>query len=131
MNHVVLMGRLTADPETTVKQTAKGDLTITRFNLAVDRRTKTEEKSADFFKCTAFGGTAEVIDKYLRKGSRALISGRLQQDEYTKKDGTKVSTVSVVIDLFDFVDSKKQAEAPKAPDFMDVPWGIDLDLPFK
>lgn len=131
MNHVVLMGRLTADPETTVKQTAKGDLTITRFNLAVDRRTKTEEKSADFFKCTAFGRTAEVIDKYLRKGSKALISGRLQQDEYTKKDGTKVSTVSVVIDLCDFVDYKKQTEAPKAPDFMDVPCGIDLDLPFK
>lgn len=130
MNHVVLMGRLTGNPETTVKQTAKGDLTITRFNLAVDRRNKTDEKSADFFRCTAFGGTADVIDKYLRKGSKALISGRLQQDEYTKKDGTKVNTVGVIVELFDFVESKKQ-EQPTAPEeFVSVPEGLEADLPF-
>lgn len=102
MNKIILMGRLVADPET-----RDGETKIVKFRLAVGRRGKDE---ADFFTCVAFGKTAEFIEKYLRKGTKVIISGRMQNDNYTNKDGVKCYGFSVVVDEVDFCEKKAAAD---------------------
>ena len=136
MNKVLLVGRFTKDPE--IKYANSG-LTIASFNVAVDRKYKKEgEQSADFVSCKAFGKTAEFIEKYFHKGMRIGIDGRIQTGSYQKDDGSKVYTTDVVCDGVEFVESKSSdGNAPKAKqeeqqadDFVNVPDGIDEELPF-
>ena len=125
MNKVMLMGRLTRDPE--VRVTQDGQTTIAKFGIAVDRRGK--EDKADFFNVTAFNKTAQFVEKYLKKGTKIALSGRLQLDEYTNKDGQKVTSVSVVAEEVEFCESKKTEDKPK-DGFMDVPKDLGEELPF-
>lgn len=136
MNKVLLVGRFTKDPE--IKYANSG-LTIASFNVAVDRKYKKEgEQSADFISCKAFGKTAEFIEKYFHKGMKIGIEGRIQTGSYQKDDGTKIYTTDVVCDGVEFVESKSSdGSAPKskqeeqqADDFVNVPDGIDEELPF-
>ena len=147
MNKLFLMGRLTADPEIRYSQGASATA-IARFSLAVDRRFKREgEPDADFFNCTAFGKQAEFIEKYLNKGTKVVVEGRLQNDNYTNKDGQQVYSVRVMVDNLEFAESKnasmaggdggytggavrREAPAPASDGFMNIPDGIDEELPF-
>ena len=137
MNKVILIGRLTRDPEIT--STATGT-TFARFSLAVDRRFKREgEPTADFFNCTTFSKTAEFIERYVKKGTKLVVSGRLENNNYTNKEGQKVYDVRVVVEEAEFAESKNAAsesvtaepekEAPK-DDFLNVPEGLVEELPF-
>lgn len=149
MNKVILMGRLTRDPD--VRYTA-GDnpMGIARYTLAVDRRIKREgEATADFISCIAFGKAAEFSEKYFRQGIRIVVSGRIQTGSYTNRDGVKVYTTDVVVEEQEFAESKSvsdshvgQAASMGAPapaptpsmasadGFMNIPDGIDEELPF-
>lgn len=110
MNKVILMGRLTADPETryTQSQTA-----VSRFSLAVDKRTKTQDgkRDADFFNCTSFRQTAEFVSKYFRKGQQVLIEGRLNNNNWTDKDGIRHYSTDVIAEQVYFADSKKNEQS--------------------
>lgn len=145
MNKVVLMGRLTKDPD--VRYTEGSDAkAIARYTLAVDRKTKDANgnRQADFISCVAFGKSGEFAEKYLHKGTKICISGRIQTGSYTRQDGTKVYTTDVVVEEHDFcegksTDSTAQSTAPaqstvgtqSAMDsFMQIPDGIDEVLPF-
>lgn len=110
MNKVILMGRLTRDPE--VRQTNSGEpITIARYSLAVDRRYKRDgEEQADFINCVVFGRGAEFAEKYLHKGSKIALSGRIQTGSYTNKDGQKVYTTDVVVEEQEFAESKASAQ---------------------
>ena len=131
MNKVILIGRLTRDPEI---RTAQDGLTIARYSLAIDRQTK--EKQADFFRCVTFGKNAEFVERYLKKGTKVAVTGRLQSGSYTDRDGRKVYTVEVVTENHEFVESKAVAERNEqqietsADGFMNIPDGIDEELPF-
>ena len=144
MNKVILMGRLTRDPE--VRYSA-GDnaMAVARFSLAVDRRRRanggSDEQTADFINCVSFGRQAEFAEKYLRKGTKLLVTGRIQTGSYTNKDGVKVYTTDVVVEEQEFAESKGSSDnsgfAPSAPmpqsagdGFMNIPDGIDEELPF-
>lgn len=149
MNKVILMGRLTRDPE--VRYSA-GDnpMAIARYTLAVDRRFKKEnEATADFISCAAFGKAAEFAEKYFRQGIRIVVSGRIQTGSYTNRDGNKVYTTDVVVEEQEFAESKAVSDshvgqvasmgapAPtptpsmaSADGFMNIPDGIDEELPF-
>lgn len=135
MNLIVLMGRLTRDPE--VRNTGS-DSRVARYSLAVDRQFKREgEPDADFFNCTAFGKGADFAEKYLRQGTKIVIRGRIQSDNYTNKDGQKVYGWQVIVESQEFAESKsasadqaKPAAEPKKDAFVDVPDGIEEDLPF-
>ncbi len=143
MNKVVLMGRLTRDPEMRVSQ---GDnaLNIAKFSLAVDRRfQRNGEKETDFFNCTAFGKQADFVDRYLKQGTKILLVGRIQNDNYTNKEGQKVYSVQIIAEEIEFAESKNAGStgggAPAGrPDpgaaagdgFMNIPDGIDEELPF-
>jgi len=140
MNKVILMGRLTRDPEVRYSQGAN-PTAVARFSIAVDRRFKREgEPDADFFNCTAFGKQAEFIERYLRKGVKILTTGRIQNDNYTNKDGQMVYSVRIMVEEIEFAESKNastgnegnnSAPAPAAGDgFMNIPDGIDEELPF-
>ncbi len=149
MNKVILVGRLTRDPE--VKYTSgENSMAIARYSLAVDRRRGRNEDapSADFINIVAFGRDGEFAEKYLRKGMRILVEGRIQTGSYTNNAGTKVYTTDVVVERHEFVESKGNANAdaaftPAAPTapaneaptdpgngFMNIPDGIDEELPF-
>lgn len=138
------MGRLTRDPE--VRYSA-GDnaMAIARFSLAVDRRRRAnggaDDQSADFINCVSFGRQAEFAEKYLRKGTKLIVTGRIQTGSYTNKDGVKVYTTDVVVEEQEFAESKGSSDnsgfASAAPmpqsagdGFMNVPDGIDEELPF-
>ncbi len=133
MNNVCLVGRLTRDPEMRMTQS---DLAVTRFNVAVDRRFKKDgEQTADFINCISFGKTAEFVEKYFSKGQRIGLTGRIQTGSYTNKEGQKVYTTDVVAENVDFVESKQQNDSkPTESDigdgFMNIPSGIDEELPF-
>lgn len=137
MNKVILMGRLTRDVETRYSQ-GNEPMAISRYALAVDRRSKTDgEQSADFINCVAFGRAGEFAEKYFRKGMKVAITGRIQTGSYTNKDGVKVYTTEVVIEEQEFAESKQSSEserpAPSANSgdgFMNIPDGIDEELPF-
>ncbi len=147
MNKVILMGRLTRDPEVRYSQGAS-QTAVARFSIAVDRRFKREgEPDADFFNCTAFGKQAEFIERYLRKGVKVVVCGRIQNDNYTNKEGQMVYSVRVMVDEIEFAESKNasagngdggymgggnSAPAPSGAGdgFMNIPDGIDEELPF-
>lgn len=134
MNKIILMGRLTRDPEL-----RHGATDVCRYTLAVERRFKKEgEPDADFFNCTTFGKSAEFADKYFRQGTKVLITGRIQSDNYTNKNGEKVYSWQVIVDEQEFAESKsaanggaaKSAETPAGNGFVDIKDGIEEDLPF-
>ena len=132
MNKVILMGRLTRDPE--IKS---GDMTVARYTLAVDRRFKREgdEQTADFINCVAFGKAGEFAEKYLKKGTKIAVTGRIQTGSYTNRDGVKVFTTDVVVEEQEFAESKNNSsaatQAPSSGDgFMNIPNGVDEELPF-
>lgn len=128
MNTVIMMGRLTDEPE--VRATQDG-LKIARYTLAVDRRFKREGKpTADFFSCTVFGNGAAFAENYLHKGTKIAIRGELQNNHYTDKNGTKHYSEQIIVDAQEFAESKKQTEEPKKDDFMEIPDGIAEQLPF-
>lgn len=139
MNKVILVGRFTRDPE--IRYTDGGS-SIVKFNIAVDRRFKTQDgTTADFIGCIAFGKTAEFIEKYFHQGMRIGLEGRIQTGSYTNKDGVKVYTTDVVVENCEFVESKGQGEpsSQSKPNpsnaigedgFMNIPDGIDEELPF-
>ena len=152
MNKVILMGRLTRDPEVRYSQGAT-QTAVARFSIAVDRRFKRDgEPDADFFNCTAFGKQAEFVERYLHKGIKIVLSGRVQNDNYTNKDGQMVYSVRVMVDEIEFAESKNasagngdggyngggymgggnSAPAPSGAGdgFMNIPDGIDEELPF-
>ncbi len=112
MNKVILMGRLTRDPEVRYSQGGEAPLTIARYSLAVDRRqnrNNADGQTADFINCVAFGRSAEFAEKYLRKGTKIAITGRIQTGSYTNKDGVKVYTTEVVVEDQEFAESKNSA----------------------
>ena len=141
MNKVVLMGRLTRDPELRYSQ-GTNSLAITRYTLAVDRRVKRDgEASADFISCVVFGHSAEFAEKYFRQGMRVTICGRIQTGSYTNRDGVKVYTTDVVVEEQEFADNKGDREGMQpipekafgrvpGDGFMDIPDGIEEELPF-
>lgn len=127
MNSVVLMGRLTRDPETRYSQGGTG---VSRYTLAVDRRYKRDgEPTADFINCVAFGKGAEFAEKYLKKGTRLCVNGHIQTGSYVNKDGNKVYTTEVVVDGHEFAESKGKTEQ-KEDEFVNVPDGIEEEVPF-
>ena len=141
MNSFITMGRLTKDPEIRYTQ-GQNPMAIASFGLAVDRRIKREnEPSADFFTCTAFGKTAEFVEKYLKKGTKVAATGRMQNDNY-EKDGVKHYGFKYMIDTLEFAESKAASEGsgeptevpnnnPPAPDgFMEIPSDLGDSLPF-
>lgn len=121
MNKCILMGRLTKAPE--VKYTGE-QKAIARYTLAVERRFNRNE--TDFINCTAFGKSAEFAEKYLNKGTKVIITGRIQTGSYVKKDGSKAYTTDIIVEEQEFAESKKAAEQTKS-EFMEV----DVDeMPF-
>lgn len=142
MNKVILMGRLTRDPEVRWT-TGENAMAIARYTLAVDRRytrNNNEEQTADFINCVAFGKAGEFAEKYFHKGTKIAVSGRIQTGSYTNKDGVKVYTTDIVVEEQEFAESKNASSgnAPAGrpePDaagdgFMNIPDGIDEELPF-
>ena len=138
MNKIILMGRLTKDPEVRYSQ-GNNPMAIARYTLAVDRKFKRDgEPTADFINCIAFGKNGEFAEKYLRKGMKILVEGRWQSGSYTNRDGQKVYTNDCVVEGCEFAESKNanQSERPQpmpqtdSDGFMSIPDGIDEDLPF-
>lgn len=143
MNKVVLMGRLTRDPEVRWS-TGENASAVARYSLAVDRKFNREQQSADFINCVAFGKQAEFCEKYLRQGTKIAIVGRIQTGSYKNRDGQTVYTTDVVVEEQEFAESKasqgnntEQADRPSphgsvdlGDGFMSIPDGIDEELPF-
>ncbi len=132
MNKTILMGRLTRPAEVRWS----GELAIARYTLAVDRRFKKEgEQSADFISCVAFGRSAEFAEKYFKKGTKILIEGHIQTGSY-EKDGHRVYTTEVVVEQQEFAESLKEGktenkqESPVGDGFMNIPDGLEEELPF-
>ncbi|MCL2052091.1 MAG: single-stranded DNA-binding protein [Lachnospiraceae bacterium] len=127
MNKVILMGRLTRDPEVKHSQ-GENATAIARFTLAVSRRfSRGDDESADFINCVAFGKSAEFAEKYFRKGIKIAISGRMQTGSYTNKEGIKVYTTDVIIEESEFAEKKPSGNESGNPIIPDV---TDDDLPF-
>ena len=151
MNRVILMGRLTRDPEVRYSQ-GERSMAIARYTLAVDRRGRRSQdgdqgQTADFINIVAFDRAGEFAEKYFRQGMRVLVSGRIQTGSYTNRDGVKVYTTDVIVEDQEFAESKAASEqsaasygarqeaapAPSAPvgdGFMNIPDGLDEELPF-
>ena len=160
MNKVILMGRLTRDPEVRYGG-ADNQMAIARFSLAVDRRRRQGDSAeADFFNCTAFGKLGEFVERYLKQGTKIALVGRIQNDNYTNREGQKVFSVQIIVEEIEFAESKRQdapapapapaampaeqaAPAPAMPEapapanqapvegFMNIPDGVeDENLPF-
>lgn len=132
MNKLNLIGRVVKEPNITHTQ-GSNPMTIAKFTLAVDRKFKKDgEQSADFPNCVAFGKVAEIIEKYVAKGTKIGVSGRIQTGSYTNKDGQKVFTTDVMVEELEFCESKSNTSAPKSSgtDFMNIPDDIGDSLPF-
>ena len=151
MNKVILMGRLTRDPEVRYSQ-GERQMAIARYTLAVDRRGRNAtagEQTADFLPCIAFDKAAEFAEKYFHQGTKLIVTGRIQTGSYTNKDGQKVYTTDIIVEEQEFAESKAASDAnrssmggsyqtPSAPNpmgaagdgFMNIPDGIDEELPF-
>ena len=148
MNKVILMGRLTRDPEVRYSQ-GENATAVARYTLAVDRRqsrnNQNGEQTADFIQCVAFGRSGEFAEKYFRKGTKVAITGRIQTGSYTNKDGVRVYTTDIVVEEQEFAESKNSSGSDggytgntnRAPEpsgagdgFMNIPDGIDEELPF-
>lgn len=138
MNKVILMGRLTRDPE--VRYASGDNLAIARYTLAVDRRFHRDgEATADFINCVTFGRAAEFAEKYLRQGTKIVVSGRIQTGSYTNRDGHKVYTTEIVVDEQEFAEGKNAGSGSSRPQpapetdpdgFMNIPEGIEEEMPF-
>ena len=142
MNRIILMGRLTAEPD--LKYSSKDtSMAIARYSLAVDRKFAKKEdgsKATDFIRCVAFGKAAEFASKYFHKGQRVLVEGRLQIGEFTNKEGQKVPTADVVIESQEFADApkngqsvptaSKESSASVTDGFMEIEGSTDEDIPF-
>ena len=130
MNVVVIVGRLTRDPEIR----GEGEKKVAKFTVAVDRFGK--DKGADFIKCAVFGKKADFAETWLKKGTKIVLRGRIQTDSYTNKDGNKVNTTEVIADDMRFVESRNSAQEAAEPstdenlDFMRLPDTDDESLPF-
>ena len=143
MNKVILLGNLTRDPEIRYSQGEK-QMAVARFSIAVNRRFANDgETNADFFNCTAFGKTAEFVEKYFRQGSRMSLVGRIENNNYTNKNGEKVYSVQIMVEEVEFAERKSsqsnnQTQNQNQPaqtnggddDFMNIPDGIEDGLPF-
>ena len=140
MNKTVLMGRLTADPQVRYSQ-GENATAVARYTLAVNRKFKKDgEPTADFIPCVVFGRSAEFTEKYFRKGMQVAVSGRIQTGSYTNKDGNKVYTTDVVVEEQEFAESKEanqqnqqsagSGSIPASDGFMNIPDGMDEELPF-
>ena len=129
MNKVILMGRLTKDPE--ISSSASGT-TFARYSIAVDRKYKQEgEPDADFFNCTSIGKQGEFVERYLKKGTKILVTGRLQNNNYTNKEGHKVYDVRVITEEVEFAESKgSQQQNTGSNDFLNIAASIEEELPF-
>ena len=151
MNKVILMGRLTREPDVRYSQNADGSMAVARYTLAVDRRrarNNNDEQSADFISCVAFGRAGEFAEKYLHQGTKIVVTGRIQTGSYTNKDGQRVYTTDVVVEEQEFAESKAASSAagttaytPSRPEpsaaagdgFMNIPDGDSVEdegLPF-
>ena len=147
MNKVILMGRLVRDPEVRYSQ-GETSTAVARYTLAVDRRFRREgdQQTADFIGCVAFGRAGEFAEKYLRKGTKILVTGRIQTGSY-ERDGQRIYTTDVIVEEHEFAESKASGsaqvsnntyQASPAPSpradigdgFMNIPDGIDEELPF-
>ena len=150
MNKVILMGNLTRDPEISYSQGS--NTAFARFAIAVSRRFQRDnEDNTDFFNCTAFGKTAEFVEKYFHKGSRMLLSGRVENDNYTNKNGENVYSVRIIVEEVDFAERKSSGSGaggdmggganplPTPPDpdgaaadtgFTDVESAVSGEIPF-
>lgn len=138
MNKVILMGRLTRDPDVRYSS-GDGSTAVARYTLAVDRRFHRDgDATADFIGCVAFGCQAEFTEKYLRQGTKIAITGRIQTGRYTNREGRKVYTTDVVVEEQEFAEGKN-AERPReqgatpqtnTDGFMTIPDGVDEDIPF-
>ena len=154
MNKVILMGRLTKDPEVRYSQ-GETPMAVARYTLAVDRRqarSNSNEQSADFINCVAFGRAGEFAERYFRKGTKIAVTGRIQTGSYTNKDGVRVYTTDIVVEEQEFAESKnassgneggyqnggyqnnggynRPAPGGAGDGFMNIPDGIDEELPF-
>ena len=153
MNKVILMGRLTKDPEVRYSQ-GETPMAVARYTLAVDRRqarNSGNEQTADFINCVAFGRAGEFAERYFRKGTKIAITGRIQTGSYTNKDGVRVYTTDIVVEEQEFAESKnassgneggyanngfngggynRRAPSGAGDGFMNIPDGIDEELPF-
>lgn len=155
MNKVILMGRLARDPDIRYSNQGQDQMCIARYTLAVDRRfsrrnASGDQQTADFISCVAFGKSGEFAEKYLHKGTKIAITGRIQTGSYTNKEGQKVYTTDVVVEDQEFAESKNSqssdgynsgysapgegsapSQAGSSDSFLDVPENIEDDLPFK
>ena len=152
MNKVILMGRLTRDPEVRYSS-GENSSAVANYTLAVDRRFKRDgDQTADFIRCVTFGRSAEFAEKYFRQGIRIVVSGRIQTGSYTNREGQKVYTTDVIVEEQEFAESKSasdnasanysapagapaveaepNASAASADGFLNIPDGIDEELPF-
>ncbi len=153
MNKVILMGRLTREPDIRYSQ-GENSMAIARYTLAVDRRVRGQngEQAADFISCVAFGKAAEFVEKFLHQGTKILVTGRIQTGSYTNRDGQRIYTTDVIIEEQEFAESKSSAAgrtnaannqggyqqtsrpAPSsaaADGFLNIPEGVeDEELPF-
>lgn len=140
MNVFIAYGRISSDIE--LRYTAN-QMAVARFSIAVNRQYQNQDKKADFLNMTAFSKTAENIERFFRKGSRIVVRCHAQQEEYTNKDGQKVNTVGFIVDSFSFVDTRAEGgittnqntqpapePTPPGDGFMNIPDGIDDELPF-
>jgi len=153
MNKVILMGRLTRDPDVRYSQGDNASA-VARYTIAVDRNVRRdgsdEQQTADFIGCVAFGRNAEFAEKYLKKGTKIALEGRIQTGSYTNKDGQRVYTTDVVVERTEFAESKNangnasgsasfdggsnyggnSQHSDPGSDFMNIPDGIEEELPF-
>lgn len=144
MNKVILLGRLTKDPE--IRYGGSNNTAVSKFTLAVDRKFKKDgEPTADFINCTAFGKPAEFEEKYFKKGTKVCIVGHIQTGSYTNRDGNKVYTTDLIVEEQEFAESKSAGQqnenqiqagpsphgpAPDTDGFINIPDEIDDELPF-
>ena len=138
MNRADLIGRLVRDPDVRYTQ-GNNSMAVAKFTLAVDRKIKRDnEQNADFINCVAFGKAGEFVEKYFHKGMKVAVSGRIQTGSYTNKEGQKVYTTDIVVEEQEFCESKNNnggnesmgRPEPEKSEFMNIPEGIDEDLPF-
>ena len=139
MNKIILLGRLTRNPEVRYSS-GENSVAISRFTLAVNRKyvKENDEVKADFFNCTAFGKQGEFVEKYLKQGTKVALSGRVQNDNYTNREGQKVYSVQIIVEEIEFAESKGSSESTQAAGpgqadnngFMNIPTGLEEELPF-
>ncbi len=138
MNKVILMGRLTRDPEIRYSQ-GDNPIAIARYTLAVDRRFKRQgdDQTADFINCVVFGKGAEFAENYLKQATKIVVCGRIQTGSYTNKDGKKVYTTEVVVEEHEFAERKtvstasgENTEGADEDGFVNIPEDLAEDLPF-